>query len=473
VIESLQTESQLRAVFNVSQDGPLPSAIVQSQLDNRRSIALAPPGAKSVAAANNTLTTSDNATEDNEMQRWTASLLKDDTNEYDTLGCPDNGAEDSRKLPAPPNSAAKKNAAAQSLVSLGQTQDDTATSPPATSPQLRTTEEVAETSTATQGNNMEDESEDAAYLPTSEDADDCSNTRHMWLNTLFNSGKVTTAQDLIDASLRSTFAIVDCDEKDNVWRRVIIRKKRQFVWTVIDEFGEAELDNITATDDSGPIAQWGQLYKPPSKRHFNDAKQAANKRKDLHDANEEDLNVSPTRKKMREDALNKQMHQGRSMKLRAQKVAGEVEEGSIVQIPLADVDRTKVDGGVLTLVVVEVVRYRGNAAPKYRLACAKGPLIPLYDRSSINLVPHGSRLTLGLDNVYKSWRGLAKITERTAASSTSMVGGQGKKIRCGCKVGNCMTRKCACFVAKRICGSHCHGGLNKNCINCNDDKFLP
>ena len=198
--------------------------------------------------------------------------------------------------------------------------------------------------------------------------------------------------------------------------------------------------------------------------HFTEAKEMANKRREVQRRANEDLAETPLRKKMRGEAAQGLQKQGRAMKLRASKHGGEIEEGSIVQFPLADVDCTKVDGKVLTLVVVQKVTYRGDAVPKYRLACAKGPLQRLYDRSSINLVPRGNRVTLGLEDMFTKWKGVSTITERQAAASTSMVGGQGKK-KCGCRSG-CNTNRCACFKAARLCGSHCHGGLNDNCTNC-------
>ena len=105
----------------------------------------------------------------------------------------------------------------------------------------------------------------------------------------------------------------------------------------------------------------------------------------------------------------------------------------------------------------------------YRLACAKGPLKNLYHRSYLNVVPEASRSILGLDRVYESWRGMHAISERTAASTVSVVNGQGVK-KCGCKKGTCRTKKCSCFASNRLCGSHCHGGLNLKCKNCGESE---
>ena len=135
------------------------------------------------------------------------------------------------------------------------------------------------------------------------------------------------------------------------------------------------------------------------------------------------------------------------MKLSAEKAAGDIEVGSIVRVPLADVDTTKVDGKNLTLVVVEKKEH-GNGPAKYRLACAKGPLKSIYSQVYITPGPHISRswAVLGLDTIYESWKGKTPITKREVASSTSLVGDQGKK-KYGYK-GRCSTNIFACHHAK-------------------------
>jgi hypothetical protein len=73
--------------------------------------------------------------------------------------------------------------------------------------------------------------------------------------------------------------------------------------------------------------------------------------------------------------------------------------------------------------------------------------------------------------IFTTWKGKVALTVREAAPAMSMVGSQGtrdadaKKQYCGCKKGTCRTNKCVCFVAQRLCGSHCHGGHNPTCQN--------
>ncbi len=82
------------------------------------------------------------------------------------------------------------------------------------------------------------------------------------------------------------------------------------------------------------------------------------------------INESPCRKKMRDNACIALKKGGRKMKVNASKAGGDIEVGSIVQVPLKDVDTTKVDGKNLTLVVVDKVKpMTGSGPAQYRLAC--------------------------------------------------------------------------------------------------------
>ena len=115
--------------------------------------------------------------------------------------------------------------------------------------------------------------------------------------------------------------------------------------------------------------------------------------------------------------------------------------------------------------VVEVVKGRLKSPPKYRLVCGKGQLKNLYARSYINPVPNATPNLMGLQEVYESWQGLPKISERETARSTYIVGGQGM-IRCDCTT-KCTTKRCKCKKANRVCSSRYHKG-NQKCCNHDD-----
>ena len=105
-----------------------------------------------------------------------------------------------------------------------------------------------------------------------------------------------------------------------------------------------------------------------------------------------------------------------------------------------------------------------NSVEMYHLACAAGVLERLYHPSHINPVPLADPFAQGLNNALTNWKGLPVIKEWEAAASVSLLGGQGIKDFCSCR-GKCANNQCSCIKANRRCGSKCHGGINKNCLN--------
>jgi hypothetical protein len=167
------------------------------------------------------------------------------------------------------------------------------------------------------------------------------------------------------------------------------------------------------------VQEWGLYYRHPTVFDFAAAKSAVLKRN-------MEQSESPTRKRMRDDAVVALQAQGRTMKARAAKVVGSVELGSIVQIPLSDVDTVKIDGKMLTVVVVEKVGGKNNPST-YRLACKEGPINGLYHRSYLTPLPEATKELMGLDTIFTTWKGKAPITVREAARAMSMMDGQGMR----------------------------------------------
>jgi hypothetical protein len=276
---------------------------------------------------------------------------------------------------------------------------------------------------------------------------------------------------LLETRVNSKFPIVDRKDMCSPWRRVVLQKLRNKLWVLIDEMGDGEVGSIESSDDVGPIAEWGLYYRHPITADFNAAKDAVVSKNTAQAEEEERLNESPTRKYLRDEVAVALQKQGQSMKTKAAKIGGDVDLGSIVQISLSDVDTVKVDGKVLTLVVVEKVGEGQNNPSKYRLACKEGPLKGLYHRFYLTPLPEATKELMGLDTIFTTWKVKAALTVREAARLMLMVGGQemrdgdGKKQYCGCKKGTCRSNKCVCFLAKRLCGSRCHGGHNPKCLN--------
>ena len=89
------------------------------------------------------------------------------------------------------------------------------------------------------------------------------------------------------------------------------------------------------------------------------------------------------------------------MKVNASKTGGDIEVGSIMQVPLKDIVNTKEDGKNLTLVVVDKVKPRTGSGPaQYQLACSKGPLKNFYTQVYVTSVPHGCRKALGMETIF-------------------------------------------------------------------------
>jgi hypothetical protein len=307
-----------------------------------------------------------------------------------------------------------------------------------------------------------------AFLPSilSKNSKYVGDVRHPWLSILLKIKAPTDATALEKATIRQCFSIVDKEASlTDPWRRVILRKVRKHIWELLDEFGESVLDTVMQHGDKGVIEQWGKWFQAPTIDDYNKAVLADEKRKATAEEREYQLMESPGRKHLRDKAFESLSQQGRMMKKRTQtQMQTQFDVGTIVQVPLHDVDTTKADGKTLTLIVVDIVQKKDNTCAMYRLACKAGVLDTLYHPSYMTSVAANSTL-LGLDTVLDEWTGLPRIKERKAAASVSMVGGQGKHLGCGCKSGTCRTGRCACFKAGLKCNSKCHGGINKNCIN--------
>jgi hypothetical protein len=137
--------------------------------------------------------------------------------------------------------------------------------------------------------------------------------------------------------------------------------------------------------------------------------------------------------------------------------------GDVVLVPLDDVDRTKVDGGNICDIVVTIDKKKSTC----RVAVKKGLLHRAYVYHKLKPVPEASnnRNVLDLQDAFKDWRSLPKISEREAARFVSSVGGQGI-IHCNCR-GSCVTSSCTCRKAGRLSSSRCHRN-SKKCKNMHD-----
>jgi hypothetical protein len=129
-----------------------------------------------------------------------------------------------------------------------------------------------------------------------------------------------------------------------------------------------------------------------------------------------------------------------------------IKKGNVVLVPLDDVDRTKVDGGNLSGVVVSINKLNSIC----RVAEAQELLHRAYAYHALKLLPKASN-DIDLNNLrdaYENYRSLPRLKEREAACFVSSVGGQGI-VHCNC-MSDCTKNTCLCKKANQLCSSHCH-----------------
>ncbi len=138
------------------------------------------------------------------------------------------------------------------------------------------------------------------------------------------------------------------------------------------------------------------------------------------------------------------------------------EVGEVVLVPLADVDKAKVDAQNLTRVIVKIDINRMLA----RVVVKSGLLKQWYSyHKHTCVVGKGNNIELlGLQEAYLGWGLMKVVSEWKASRNEPLVGGQGKgDVTCNCKPA-CNSNRCSCFRAGRICTSACHRN-NAKCKN--------
>ncbi len=131
-------------------------------------------------------------------------------------------------------------------------------------------------------------------------------------------------------------------------------------------------------------------------------------------------------------------------------------------MPLANVNKAKVDAQNLTGVIVKIDTNRMLA----RVVVKSALLKQWYSYHKLTRVvgKDNNIELLGLQEAYLGWGLMKVIFEREASRNESLVGGQGKgDVTCNCKLA-CNSNCCSCFRADRICTSACHCN-NSKCKN--------
>ncbi len=135
------------------------------------------------------------------------------------------------------------------------------------------------------------------------------------------------------------------------------------------------------------------------------------------------------------------------------------EVGEVVLVPLADVDKAKVDALNLTGIIVKIDINRMLV----RVVLKSGLLKQCYSYHKLTcVVGKGNNIELlGLQEAHLGWATMKVISEQEASRNESLVGSQGKgDVTCNCKSA-CNSNSCSCFRAGRICTSTCHRNISK------------
>jgi len=269
--------------------------------------------------------------------------------------------------------------------------------------------------------------------------------------------------------LRTIFPIIyNTNNKDitddNNWAPCILIKVRMNQYEVMDVNGDLKVDeDIEWEGDDGLSSTWTMYHKYPSTT-FVDSFRA---RLEMVAEETEAHAVSPRRHDLRNRATENMAKMAGSIrsKLLAKSPQLLIKKGDIVLVPLDDVDRTKVDGGNLSGVVVSVNKSNSS----YRVVVAQGLLHHAYADHALKLLPKAPN-DIDLNNLrdaYENYLSLPRLTERESARYVSSVGGQGI-VHCNCR-SDCTKNSCSCKKVNRLCSSRCHRNNNK-CKNKHDDN---
>ncbi len=175
--------------------------------------------------------------------------------------------------------------------------------------------------------------------------------------------------------------------------------------------------------------------------------------------------VSPTRGSLHRQASDLLESKAKKVKLATIEKMGGHEKvffvGEVVRVPVANVDKAKVNNSNLTGVFVI-----NPAKMKARVVVKAGLMKPWYDYHKLSRVsqPGNNIKLLGLTDTFTTWQTMKVVYERKALRKESFIGGLGKgTVICTCR-GACDSNKCKCFKAGRICSFSCHCN-NAKCKN--------
>ena len=264
------------------------------------------------------------------------------------------------------------------------------------------------------------------------------------------------------------WSLQDNDDHSDVRNFVpcYLKKVATNVLEVVDDKNDICFATATFDDpDDGLINLWGTVLKLPTEEFVEHCKENCL----FFDGNAArldglDHDVTPSRSATREKAALMMDKSAKKVLKRVKSRTATLSIGDVVQVPLVQQDRAKVDAQTLTGVVVHVNDTYGMC----QVAVKTGVLHPWYVYQKLRAIPGegNNKVLMGLEEAFMNWKSLPVIAPRTASVDASIVGRQGI-FQCKCK-GKCNTNSCACYKNGRICTSACH--RNSKCCENHDQN---
>jgi hypothetical protein len=171
---------------------------------------------------------------------------------------------------------------------------------------------------------------------------------------------------------------------------------------------------------------------------------------------------TPARSALRAKSKEAMIAQGERMRKYAQarsngNKSGPLVIGTVVRVKVDKVDRGKLDHHSVPGVIVQVTDH-----DNYRIACKGGVLKECLGAQRFQVEPIKKAEHYELEEAFRCWETMRKISIREALTFISKMGGQGA-FHCSCK-GACNKNTCKCRKNGRECNSKCHP-RNTSCIN--------
>ncbi len=232
-----------------------------------------------------------------------------------------------------------------------------------------------------------------------------------------------------------------------------ITDKDDLEMALLDWDGDKRVENLMGICIQHPLQNFINYFQT----HPSTASLSSTMSQDQHE-------VSPHCAGLRKHAARKLESCAKSIKAVAMKkgVGKVFEVEEVVLVPLADVDKAKVDAQNLNGIIVKIDIDRMLA----RVVVKSGLLKQWYSYHKLTcvVVKVNNTELLGLQEAYLEWGLIKVISEWEASRNESLVGGHGKgDVTCNCKLA-CNSNHCSCLRVGRICTSACHHN-NAKCKN--------